>query len=578
MGSQHTIQGQVVSPPDGPVGGVEVQVVDADPSVDDFLGTDRTDGDGEYAVTVDLDDAGGASEGDPEIYLRFRRGGETLHEQAVTLASGSETTVDPVTVSVGSGSGTTSMPHHGMVEHRGMSNVPRDPAHPGQGRFGRMFPHLAAADHDVEFLKELGLPGGYLDEGDQPVEEAESVPAGFVFLGQFIDHDITLDPLSSLARQNDPDALRNYRTPRLDLDNVYGSGPEVDRFLYQSPFGQGPHTGDGEKLLLGLNADGEPDDVPRTRDDTAIIADMRNDENLIVSQLQHVMLKFHNRIVDWLDDDAGFHEAQKLARWHFQWVVLHDYLPTVCQPHIVEDVLEDGRQYYEVALDDEAYIPVEFAGAAYRFGHSQAREKYEINDEFGEGTLFARPGSGEKTLGRGFQPVPPEKVVDWHNLFDIDSDPQPARGIDPKLPPDLLDLPFVDETRPPFERSLASRNLVRGRRLGLPSGQAVARAMGVDPLDNDDIGFDEALARHGQPANTEAPLWYYVLGEAREQTGGTRLGTVGSRIVAEVLIGLIASDPGSFMTVQPAWEPDLPDHYSDGEFGMADLVAFALDY
>ena len=174
--------------------------------------------------------------------------------------------------------------------------------------------------------------------------------------------------------------------------------------------------------------------------------------------------------------------------------------------------------------------------------------------------------------------MPPEKVVDWRTLFDIDSDPQPARGIDPKLSPDLLDLPFVEKTRPPFERSLASRNLVRGRRLGLPSGQAVARAMDEDVLDNDEIGFDEALARHGKPADTEAPLWYYVLGEARAQTGGTRLGPVGSRIVAEVLVGLIESDPGSFLTVQPGWEPVLPAPYSDGEFGMGDLIAFALDY
>ncbi|WP_193767606.1 hypothetical protein [Halorientalis pallida] len=140
MESQHTRQGQVVSPPDGPVGGVEVQVVDADPGTDDFLGADTTNGDGEYAVTVDLDDAGGASEDDPEIHLRFRRGEDTRHEEAMTLASRSSTEVDSVTVSVGSGSGTTSMRHHATVEHRGMSTVPRDPAHPGQGRFGRMFP------------------------------------------------------------------------------------------------------------------------------------------------------------------------------------------------------------------------------------------------------------------------------------------------------------------------------------------------------------------------------------------------------------------------------------------------------
>ncbi|WP_154019015.1 peroxidase family protein [Halococcus agarilyticus] len=601
MSERYTLEGTVVSPPNGPLADTRIEAFDADSGPDDLLGTTDTDGDGRFELVFDVELIGGPEEGVPEVYVRVLDADTDLHTEAVAL-SDTTTAVDlfvPVSTddgetgssSGGSMGGSMSMdekpgmptiPHHGTVNHRGMMNVPRGPASPGHGRFGRLFPYLQAADHDVAFLQELGLPDGPLDEGETPVEEAQA-PAGYVFLGQFIDHDITLDPLSSLSRQNDPDALRNFRTPRLDLDNVYGSGPDVSRHLYQSTFGSGPHSGDGEKFLLGLNDADEPNDLSRTRDGTAIIGDPRNDENLLVAQLQHAMLKFHNRVVDWLrdgEDEEVFGEAQQLVRWHYQWVVLEDFLPRVCQPEVVEAV-RDEREYYTIDRDDDAYLPLEFAGAAYRFGHSQARFEYRVNDTFDADNPLELFGTNSQTsLGRGFEPVTQDRVVDWRHLFAIegDIDPQPITGIDPKLAPDLLDLPFMTADEP-WLRSLASRNLVRGRRLGLPSGQAVARAMEEEPLSNEEIGFDEALEAHDQPPKTEAPLWYYVLGEARERTGGERLGPVGSRIVAEVLVGLAAADPSSYLTVEPGWEPTLPaPHSDDGEFTMGDLLAFALDY
>ena len=60
------------------------------------------------------------------------------------------------------------------------------------------------------------------------------IPLGFGFFGQFVDHDITLDTTSSFERQNDPEGISNFRTPALELDNVYGSGPSVDPWLYAS--------------------------------------------------------------------------------------------------------------------------------------------------------------------------------------------------------------------------------------------------------------------------------------------------------------------------------------------------------
>lgn len=598
MGGEYTVHGTVTTPV-GPASGVVVEAVDADIGQDDSLATTSTDDDGRYELRIDPDDAGGFLEGDPELYLRVSDSGRTTRVEVPDPSGGDVVEVDielgpggagdRTGRSVADGAGTRSQlsptssggtsarrPRHGMMEHRGMENVPRDPAHPGQGRFGRMFPNLAPAEHNPDFLEAVGLPGNALEEApDSPASDADTVPAGFVFLGQFIDHDITLDPLSSLSKQADPDALRNFRTARLDLDSLYGAGPEAQPFLYRQD--------DSEKFLLGENDAGEHADLPRNVEGTALIGDMRNDENLVLSQLQHAMLRFHNRVVDYLresPDDEVFEEAQQLVRWHYQWIVLHEYLPTVCQGPVVEATL-DERELFTVDTGEQAYMPVEFAGAVYRFGHSQARFEYEINDEFGTGKLFGPPGDDD-ALSSGFEPVPSEKVVDWRHFFEFDTgEPQPAREIDPKLAPDLLELPFIgSDDHKPWERSLASRNLVRGRRLGLPSGPAVARRLGEEPLSNADSGFDELLDGHDSPGDHEPPLWYYTLAEASETTGGETLGPVGSRIVAEVLVGLVDADPLSFRSIQPDWTPTLPAPVSGGgtDYRMADLLAFALGY
>jgi hypothetical protein len=570
MSTKHTIGGTVKRPDGTPAAGVNIVIVDADIGIDDPLGNVTTRGDGRFEVEFTADAFEDAFDGDPEPYGHGFDDTETVGQWSLTLdKTDHELTAEDPSEDAHSMMKAMEDMHHGTSTQRGMENVPRDPPHPGRGRFGRMFPHLEAADHDVEFLKELGLPGGPLDEDANPESvDTADLPAGFVFLGQFIDHDITLDPLSSLSRQNDPDAIRNFRTPRLDLDSVYGAGPETDRFRYQSPMANGSR----ELLLLG---EGEHH-LPRNHEDVALIADPRNDENLILSQFQYAMLNFHNTIVEAEGED--FEHAQQLARWHYQWIVLHEYLPAVCDEDVVESV-RDERQFFTVGPDEEAFIPLEFAGAAYRFGHSQARLRYRVNEST-EGRLFGSPMDAD-ALSPGFQPVSPDDAVDWRHLFDLDDPdvtPQNARAIDPKVASDLLDLPFVtaDEA---WRNSLASRNLVRGRRLGLPSGQTVARAIpDTQVLHNHDVGFDEVLHRFDQPAETEMPLWYYVLAEAREFTNGEHLGPVGSRIVAEVLVGLIASDTSSFLTIQPDWTPTLPaPHAGSDDFTTADLLDFALD-
>jgi hypothetical protein len=571
MSTEYTVDGVVRQPNGRPVSSAVVLVLDTDLGADDPVGATTTGLDGRFAVSADATELGGTGEGTPELRAYVFDGGERVAEESIPTGGG------PVDMTVDrSGNATPSVEEAvEMIDEsrhgsglRGMTNTPRAPTHPGRGRFGRMFPYLEAADHDVSFLQELGLPGNELDERAMGSVADSQTPSGFVFVGQFIDHDITLDPLSSLSRQVDPDAIRNFRTPRLDLDSVYGSGPEVSRHLYESPFTGGTR----DRLLL---ADDRPD-LPRNREGTALVGDPRNDENHILSQFQYAMLNFHNRIFEWLPENTErhFERAQQLARWHYQWIVLEEYLPTVCDPAVV-DAVREKRRHFTVGHDDEAYMPLEFAGAAYRFGHSQARLRYRINDEV-EGRLF---GHGPDALGMGFEPVSERAAVDWGHLFEMGRgvDTQQARKIDPLLAPDLLDLPFVSSDDD-WRRSLASRNLVRGHNLGLPSGQAVARAMGVEPLSNAAIGFEEIVEAHGQPEDTETPLWYYVLAEAGELGHGEHLGPVGSRIVAEVIVGLIDSDPRSFLTIQPNWTPTLPSPCTDGsdDFSVADLLAFAL--
>ncbi|MEM8534854.1 MAG: peroxidase family protein [Chloroflexota bacterium] len=452
------------------------------------------------------------------------------------------------------------MAKHGATTHRGMSHIPCSPF-AKTGVFGRMFPTLPGHDFDNELLIALGRNGGPMDEGDAGAEgDSPSIPAGFTFLGQFIDHDITFDPTSSLERQNDPEAIHNFRTPLLELDSVYGSGPEASPFLYARPEPGHPIA----KLLLGSNDEGQPNDLPRNSEGVALIGDPRNDENLIISQLHVAFLKFHNQVVDYIKDvtpdENLFEEAQRIVRWHYQWIVVHEFLPFIVGQDVVDDVLQNGRQFYR--FQGEPFIPVEFAVAAYRFGHSQVRTGYRINEQVAA-RLFP-------DLSSGFEPVPAERVVDWRNFFQItaDGNPQTSRRIDSKIASVLLDLPFIPDPRPE-RRSLAVLNLLRGNSFALPWGQRVASAMGVPVLTDEEIGLSDLGFPPGR-----APLWFYILKEAEVQNEGTHLGAVGGRIVAEVLLGLLQGDFKSYLSHDPLWKPFLPrtDHET---FTMADLLIFA---
>ena len=423
------------------------------------------------------------------------------------------------------------------------------------GRYGRLFPELPALDTEDDFLRMLGRRGGACDGGllaDAPESGDAREAAGWPIFGQFIAHDITADR-SPVTPHADPNVIRNFRTPRVNLECVYGGGPVGSPYLFD--------RNDTAKLLFG------PDDLPRNSQGIALIGDPRNDVHLFMSQLHLAMLRMHNLLVDRLREDGVaeddlFEDARRAAMWHYQWIALHDFLPRLVGAALVDELLERGPRYFDVA-GDEPLIPFEFADAAYRYGHSQIRHTYLVAGE----QLPIFPDLV------GFRPVPADRVVDWSTLFELPGGPpaQRSKKIDGRLPRSLIDLPvaITGDVADGDLHSLAVRDLERGSAVGLPSGEAVARELGFDPLDSAELDLPDEWVG-------ETPLWYYLLKEAEARAGGDELGPAGARIVGEVLVGIVRLDPESFLSVDPEWRPTLPAA-TGGAFGIADLLTLTTE-
>ena len=485
--------------------------------------------------------------------------------------------------------------------------VPPDPQ-----RFGYLFPTLQGDDANLlpddpatnAALKRLGAsmedPRAEANDGD--------VPAIYTYFGQFVDHDITLegqpdglppelattaevllDPaMKPLDAAVVPTTLLNLRTAILDLDSLYAAPAPMD------PASTG-------KLLIGTvsptsdnttppnerpQGKGDDNDVPREpRDEdprldrAALIGDPRNDENTIIAQLQVAFLKAHNALIDL---GMSLEQARRTLRQHYQYVVIHDFLKRrTADPAIVDRILEDGNVWYDTRYGS-MFMPLEFSVAAYRFGHSMVRDTYEFNLNFNSSGIRANLGllftftalSGE--LG-DFDTLPENWIIEWERFVDTDGPAEsPARRIDTKLAsPGLFQLRNLtgQVEAPPDKARLGVRNLLRGYRFRLPTGQAVADLLGHEVLTPAQI--EAAAASDAQVAALEdggflerTPLWYYVLAEAAH-TGTNRLGPVGSTIVAEVLIGLIRQSHDSILRY-PGWTPSLPAHGDD--FELADIL------
>jgi Animal haem peroxidase len=513
---------------------------------------------------------------------------------------------------------------------------PAAPAHslpagapPNSMLFGRIFPQLPpfaeVTDIVQAALLEVGSQGGIMDAQDDlaagPKElivdpavngnptatnpygtnpDNPTMTAGSTFVGQFTDHDITFDQTSQLGVTTNPLTSPNTRTPALDLDSVFGGGPTISPDLYVV----NPDGTAGPQLRIGSG--GVHEDLPRTPNGdgtfTAIVSDPRNDENVMIGGLHCAHILFYNRVLAELGgmnlasfpaakgakasrlSSAGAQDgassylqyliAREVTLWHYQWLLVNEHLPQIAGQQVVSDVLANGNRFY-LPPPGDAFMPIEFGAACYRFGHSMVRPSYRANFTSGTGDSpnpaadpffglvfdatepdFNGPVSYDRDDLLGGYPAP-RRYVGWQTFFDFgDGQVKNNKKIDTTISSVLFTLP-VPAIAPHTQTAptvLPQRNLLRQLTWSLPSGQAIAQAMGVPALTAADLGDIGSVYA---PFASSTPLWYYILAEAKAATDGLTLGPVAGRIVTETLIGLLRADPTSYLSVYPQFTPFL---------------------
>ena len=424
-----------------------------------------------------------------------------------------------------------------------------------------------------------------------------NIPAGFTYLGQFLDHDLTFDK-SGLMEGVDisPATLLQSRSPSLDLDSLYGNGPQdsLSAKFYEA---------DGLHLKMGA-AQGGPtgSDLPREPTGEAIIPDPRNDENLAVAQTHAAFIRFHNRVVDTLPATVPaaqkFREARKIVTKHYQWMVRTDYLPRICASTVVTNVFNQGRKAFEVGATPTSIptMPIEFSVAAFRLGHSMVRADYSWNRVFEPGTL-AQLFQFSHLSGGLAGPIPSIWIADFRRLYNFGQlSPAPAAlvvppakfnramRIDTKLVNPLRTLPNLTVPDPAPRNNLAFRNLQRANMVKLATGQQMAtflqnkgvtltkltKAQIQDGNNGADLAALNTAQRNALLTNT--PLWFYILREAELNQG--KLGGVGARIVAETFHRAIQGSTFSIVrdtAFRPRFGPN------NTIFRMVDLLFFAFN-
>jgi heme peroxidase len=466
-------------------------------------------------------------------------------------------------------------------------------------RFSRMGPSGFQHQLGDPNLKKLGnamVSGG---------PGSSQIPAGFTYLGQFTDHDLTFDKTNVMLGENvSPALLLQARSPSLDLDSLYGAGPT-------DPGSAKFYEADGIHLKMGSTRAEEGIlarqgfDLPRGAGTTAaakrkaIIPDPRNDENLAVAQTHLAFIRFHNRVVNTLPAAVPvaqrFAKAREIVTKHYQWMLRTDFLPRICAPGVVNNVFNSGRKAFEVGATptDVPTMPIEFSVAAYRLGHSMIRGAYNWNKifDFGSGSLdllFTFSG-GSGNLGGGPR-LPSTWIADFRRLYDFTEAGRadlavPAdkfnrtRRIDTRLALPLRNLPGF----PAAEDNLAFRNLIRAKMVRLATGQQMATFMqgkgvtltkltkaqirnGINGAQLDDLTQPQRDA-----FLKDTPLWFYILREA--EFNGGKLKGVGARIVAETFHRAMEGSEASIVR-DPTWRPSLGPNNTT--FRMVDLLLFAF--
>jgi hypothetical protein len=467
-----------------------------------------------------------------------------------------------------------------------------------QSPFGRLLSGTAAERPSRDSLNDLHLL--MIDAGQNELDSSDA-PAGFTFFGQFIDHDITLmsprdqdeKPLTGQASISD---VINNRTPDLELDSVFGLGPEHSGSarLYREDY----------SLKTGADTHDAPWDLPReapanpqapsTRQ--AIIGDGRNDENKLIAQIHLAFIYAYNRMLGEVMAGGGHTKGTASATAKvrlyqtYQYLVLNDYLPRFTKREILDKALAENAPLYKEMIDSqnngEPMMPLEFSVAAFRFGHSQVRSGYLMNTGGNAGRrLFSDADQNVAVSDLNGGVVIDRQLQMDMNLFFSDANPFPApfnraRRIDASLALPLFSLepPGIPAASASGNmndnpRSLGHRNLLRGRQFDLLNGFEAADALAAAGYPITKL-TEEQLGSGDLPLPAEVtrnpPLWFYILKEAEVQTGGVRLGDVGSAILAETFVGVLTNTRNSFLKLQgPNWTPP------DGLTTMAKLMDYA---
>ncbi len=403
-----------------------------------------------------------------------------------------------------------------------------------------MFRDLPPCTLGPAALRSLGAADGPLAmprASVGPARDNEAIPIGFAVLARLVEHDASY---AAVAVEHG----RRGTAPRLALDCVYGDGPAAAPCFY-----------DGPRLLMGT-ARNPAADLARNRKGAALIPDPRNGADRLLAQLHLAFVKFHNVVVDDLaasgvPPDRLFTRAARQVRWHYQWLLLHEFLPLLIGHDHADRLCRQGPAFPR--RDDDPGPPAEFAVAAGRFHLSQFGDDLKLN-----ATASHRPFDRRH---EGAGAIAPDARADWRYFFEMPraGRPQPSRRLGGHLCARLLG-----------DAGPAVETLLTGDACRLPSGQAVAAAIGATPLTNRDLGFADLPG----PAAGGTPLWPYILKEAGMTRDGARLGPVGAAIVGDAIVDLIRRDPASYLNQEPRWQPA---YGIMGSCRIADLLV-ASDY
>jgi heme peroxidase len=431
-------------------------------------------------------------------------------------------------------------------------------------------------------------------------ESRSTLPAGYTFLGQFIDHDLSFNANEDLSTGGPPVLLQSKRSPSLDLDSVYGFEPDrvmatpLGQEIYASPkLKEGKTVKDTSVPLASaqLSYSNDLRRIPGSK--RAALVDSRNDENLAIAQTHLAFIKFHNAMVDQLTGtgsvlpDELFWRAREEVIRHYQRIILEDFLPKILDPMVLDEMQANGPQLIVLQQDEEPFMPIEFAFAAFRMGHSLITSDYEWNRVFQSDNPTPHPAtlnelfvfSGSGSFNNLFF-LTSSWIIDWtrffdfHNLPVVVNEPASRSGtIDALISRRLAELQPIPITGS-VTRSLAVRNLLRGLQVHLPAGQHVAQRLGypvLSPQDFAELPYYNTL--HALHFDELTPLWLYILHEAKIKNEGNRLGPVGSRIVAETVVKLIQESRVTILPPGTKWQ--LPPE--NERFRMANLLAFVND-